>query len=124
MLDLEVQRPHAQLAAGLFQKRERLGPDAAAAVALADVDLVHKGVAAAVLQAVAERQHYVADRLRAILDQPDPPERLIAQQAIDRWPQRLLVERVLIERAELAVEDQQQLQVGWRRASKCCLHIS
>jgi len=76
-------------------------------VALADVDLVHKGVAATVLQAVAERQHEVADQLCAIRDQPHQPEGLIAQQAVERRAQRRLVKGVLVERAELTVEDEQ-----------------
>src|SRR5436309_3086761 len=49
-LDLEMERPHLEVAAHLLHDRHRLPPDSATAPVGTDEQLVHEGVAAAIHQ--------------------------------------------------------------------------
>src|SRR5690606_18639359 len=85
VFDLEVERAHAELAAGVFRQRDGLAGEAVTAQAGCDVELVDERVAAVVLEAVAEREDDVAGSGAVVVEeQPDPSEGGLAEDAGER----------------------------------------
>src|SRR5262249_51887701 len=110
-LDLKVQRADAKLAADIFDERQGAGAYSLTAVALPDIELVDKRVAPEALEAIPDRQHHIADRLVAFMDQPHAPERRLAHDRLERRPQGGLVERVLVVGVVLADEGNEGLDI-------------
>ncbi len=117
-LDLEVERAHAELAAGLADELQCAVAESAAAQRVVEEDLVEKRVATAVLEAEAERERDVTAGAGAVLDEPDAPEPGIAQQGVHRRARDGLVECDRLVRVERAHQRHQRVEVAAAGAAK------
>ena len=79
-----------------------------AAMSLRQEELVDEGIASEKFQAIAERQHDVADRRLLIVDQPGAAKGRIAQKCQQSRASLWLIEDVSVKRVVLAHELQQE----------------